>query len=569
MKVLLINEVCGTGSTGRICTDIAAELEEQGHEVKIAYGRDGNVPNQYKKYAVRVGTDIDVKLHALKTRLLDATGFGSITATKHFIDWMKDYNPDVIHLHNLHGYYINVEILFSYLRHCGKKIFWTLHDCWAYTGHSAYCDVIECTRWKEGCFNCPQMKVYPKSYIDKSKENWTKKKKLFTGIKEMTIVCPSEWLANQVRESFFKDYPIKVIHNGIDAKKFCKLENDFRKMYNLEKYFLILGMATVWSNLKGLHDFIKLAERLDVNSRIVLVGGITDEQKKTLPKNIVYLPNTESIKELSYIYSACDVVFNPMYCDSFGIVNFEDIVCGKPVISYNTEGCTGNIINYDSVVVEQGDIPSVLKQIELVKEKKIAASISNLEMVDREAMLEKQLDEYVGYWKLKNNKGLLGKMVLLSVATVWSDLKGLSDFIKLAVMLPDKVQIILIGKMSVIDEKKLPQNIIHIAKTENKDEIVNYYNASDLYVNLSYCDTYPTVNLEAAACGTPIITYEVGGSTESAKMFGGYCVEKGNINKIVAVIKSMTHKIATPLFDISDLDQRKSILEYVKCYNGL
>lgn len=177
----MINSVCGIRSTGRICTDLATALEARGHEVKIAYGRE-TVPEQFQKYAVRIGSDLDVKLHCIKARLLDASGFGSKQATEKFISWVKEWNPDVIHLHNIHGYYINIEVLFDYLRTCGKKIIWTLHDCWAFTGHTAYCDAIHCEKWKTGCGKCPQIGEYPKSYVDRSKRNWNRKKDLFSWV---------------------------------------------------------------------------------------------------------------------------------------------------------------------------------------------------------------------------------------------------------------------------------------------------------------------------------------------------------------------------------------------------
>ena len=205
MKVLMINVVCGIRSTGRICTDLATALEAQGHEVKIAYGRE-NVPEQFQKYAVRIGTDLDVKLHGLRARLLDGAGFGSKRATKKFIEWVKEYDPDVIHLHNIHGYYINVEVLFKYLKSCSKKIIWTLHDCWAFTGHSAYCDAVQCDRWKTGCYECPQISEYPRSVVDRSKLNWKKKREMFTGIPNMILVTPSQWLAGLVKESFLNKY---------------------------------------------------------------------------------------------------------------------------------------------------------------------------------------------------------------------------------------------------------------------------------------------------------------------------------------------------------------------------
>ena len=255
MKVLMINVVCGIRSTGRICTDLATELEKQGHEVKIAYGRE-QVPQQFRKYAVRIGSDFDVKLHGLKARVLDAAGLGSKRATEKFIKWVREYDPDVIHLHNIHGYYINIEVLFKYLKTCGKKIIWTLHDCWAFTGHSAYCDAIDCRKWKDGCRKCPQLKEYPKAIIDLSCINWKKKRALFTRISNMIIVTPSYWLEGYVKQSFLKEYPVKVIHNGIDTSQFYPMVNDFRKLYNLEDKYILLGVATSWDDMKGYSDFI-------------------------------------------------------------------------------------------------------------------------------------------------------------------------------------------------------------------------------------------------------------------------------------------------------------------------
>ena len=149
MKILMINVVCGIRSTGRICTDLAAEMEAQGHEVKIAYGRE-TVPEKYQKYAVRIGTDWDVKLHGLKSRLLDAHGLGSKKATKHFLDWAEEYKPDLLWLHNIHGYYINYELLFAWIkRRPDMEVKWTLHDCWAFTGHCSHFSFVKCYRWKD------------------------------------------------------------------------------------------------------------------------------------------------------------------------------------------------------------------------------------------------------------------------------------------------------------------------------------------------------------------------------------------------------------------------------------
>lgn len=357
MKVLMINVVCGIRSTGRICTDLATALEAQGHEVKIAYGRE-NVPEQFQKYAVRIGTDLDVKLHGVKARLLDGAGFGSKRATEKFIEWAKEYDPDVIHLHNIHGYYINVEVLFNYLKVCGKKIIWTLHDCWAFTGHTPYCDSVNCERWIRGCYECPLIKAYPSSFVDKSKQNWKKKKEIFTGVRGMMIITPSEWLAGLVKKSFLAEYPVKVINNGIDTSKFYHIESDFRKKNGLEGKLVLLGVATVFDDMKGYSDFLKLREMLGDEYRIVLVG-LTKEQIKNLPKGILGIERTSSIKELAEIYSAADLFLNLSYCENYPTVNIEAMSCGTPVLTYKTGGSPEIVEEYGGIVVEQGDIESV------------------------------------------------------------------------------------------------------------------------------------------------------------------------------------------------------------------
>lgn len=357
MRVLMINVVCGIRSTGRICTDLATALEAQGHEVKIAYGRE-NVPEQFQKYAVRIGTDFDVKRHGIRTRIADGAGFGSKRVTEKFIEWVKEYDPDVIHLHNIHGYYINIEVLFKYLKESGKKVIWTLHDCWAFTGHSAYCDAVQCDRWKIECYKCPQSSEYPKSVVDRSKRNWKKKRELFTGIANMTIVTPSYWLSNLVKESFLNNYEVQVIHNGIDTSQFRPLKNDFRKHYGLEEKRILLGVATVWNDMKGYSDFLKLSSMLD-DSYIIVLVGLSDDQLEELPDNILGIKRTASVKELAYIYSAADVFLNLSYCENYPTVNLESRACGTPVVTYNTGGSPESA-GSECVVVERGNLHEVV-----------------------------------------------------------------------------------------------------------------------------------------------------------------------------------------------------------------
>ena len=357
MKVLQINSVCGIRSTGRICTDLADVLLQDGHECKIAYGRE-SVPEKYGKIAVRIGNDLDAKMHALQSRIFDNAGFGSRQATEKFIEWVKEYNPDIIHLHNIHGYYINIEVLFNYLAESNKPVVWTLHDCWAFTGHCAYFSYVKCDKWKTGCFNCPQKKRYPSSLLwDASKQNWQKKKALFTSVKNMTLVTPSKWLANEVKKSFLSNYPMKVIANGIDLDVFKPTPSDFKEKNGLVGKKIILGVASSWSECKGLKDFIELSKILDEKYKIVLVG-LSGNQIKELPENVMAISRTNNVKELAEIYTAADIFFNPTYEDNFPTVNLEAQACGTPVITYRTGGSVESVPEEN--VVEQGLYKDVL-----------------------------------------------------------------------------------------------------------------------------------------------------------------------------------------------------------------
>ena len=331
MKVLFINVTCGVGSTGRICTDIADMLISEGHECKIAYGRK-TVPEKYKDIAYRIGSDFGVKVNGVKARLFDNEGFNARSATKKLIKWIKHYNPDVIHLHNLHGYYLNVKLLFDYLKTCGKKVVWTLHDCWSFTGHCTHFQVPHCDKWQTECGKCIRAKDYPKAIFSHAKRNFKRKKQIFCGVPNLTIVTPSKWLAKLVKQSFLKEYPVQVINNGIDLTVFKPTASDFRKKYGLQNKKVILGVANVWEKRKGFDDFLELAKLISDDYRIVLVG-VTDEQLKKLPPKVIGIKRTNSATELAQIYTAADVLFNPTYEDNYPTVNLEAQACGTPVIT--------------------------------------------------------------------------------------------------------------------------------------------------------------------------------------------------------------------------------------------
>jgi glycosyltransferase involved in cell wall biosynthesis len=365
MKVLLINSVCGIKSTGRICTDLAEVLESQGHQCKIAYGREA-VPEKYQRFAHRIGSDIAVKIDALKTRLFDNAGFNSVSVTKGFIKWIKEYNPDIIHLHNIHGYYINIKLLFKFLKEFGKPVVWTLHDCWSFTGHCVHFETIKCEKWKNGCNNCPKKRSYPKSMLfDFSKRNYFLKKDTFTSIENLTIITPSKWLADLVSKSFLGKYEIKVINNGIDLDVFKSLCSDFREKNNLENKKIILGVASAWGKGKGFYDFIKLSDMLDECYKIVLVG-VTEEQKKLLPSNILAIEKTNNVNELTQIYTTADVFVNATYVDTFPTVNLEAQACGTPVITYATGGSVESV--FENNVVPVVNLEAVCQKIKEIAE---------------------------------------------------------------------------------------------------------------------------------------------------------------------------------------------------------
>ena len=387
MKILQINVVCGIKSTGRITTDIATMAEEKGYDCKVAYGRE-TVPEFLQKYAVKIGTPFSNKCHAVFSRALALNGFGSKRATKKFLKWVDEYNPDVIHLHNIHGAYIHVGLLFDYLKKSNKKVVWTLHDCWAFTGRCAHFEYIGCGRWKDGCQRCPQKCNYHTVWINKAKRNFKWKKKAFTGVKDMTLVTPSKWLANLVKESFLKEYPVQVIPNGIDLTKFRPMESDLRDRYALQAKKIVLGVASAWGEKKGLQDFYRLGQLLGKEYQVVLVG-LTEEQRKTAPKEVLALPSTNSIEDLAKWYTAADVFVNCTYEDTYPTVNLEAQACGTPVLTYATGGSVESVPNEN--VVPQGDVQAMADRIQIAVAK---ATCLEKNCFDKKVYYEKYLQLY-------------------------------------------------------------------------------------------------------------------------------------------------------------------------------
>lgn len=358
MKVFQIN-ICPDLSTGNVMMGIAAKARERGVEcITASAPKSVDSPITH----ITIGNNLERKLHLALGKIIGCEFAFSYFSTCRLIKKIKKFNPDIIHLHNLHAYYLNLNVLFKYLKNSGKKIVWTLHDCWAFTGHCPYFDMIGCEKWKTVCYNCPQYKKYPKSIIDTSKYKYKIKNRLINSIKELIIVTPSQWLADLVKQSFLKEYPVKVINNGINLDVFRPTESNFRKKYNCEEKFILLGVAFGWGKRKGLDVFIGLSKRLDDRFQIVLVG--TDENvDKQLPDNIISIHRTQNQKELAEIYTAADLFVNPTREENYPTVNMEAIACGTPVLTFNTGGSPEILDETCGSVVAKNDIVSLYNEI--------------------------------------------------------------------------------------------------------------------------------------------------------------------------------------------------------------
>lgn len=351
MKVLQLNSVCGYGSTGRIATDLYEVLIADGHECCIVYGRG----DSHKRYnAFKIENRCGFYLHVLKTRLTDLHGLGSKAATQKLIKKIDHYQPDIIQLHNIHGYYVNIELLFNYLSKKRIPIVWLLHDQWSFSPHAANFDISKDKILPIKNQYKNQNLEYPKSFFDNSEKNYALKKRLFNSIENMTIVTPSNWLSDMTKKSFLKDYPVKLIHNGIDVEKFSPIKGNFREEHSLQSHKIILGVASVWDEKKGLEAFNYLADHLGDDYKIVLVG-IDDKEKNKLHEKIYPVRRTNNIEELAALYTTADVFVNPTLQDNFPTTNIESLACGTPVITYKTGGSPEAISHRTGIVVEKGN----------------------------------------------------------------------------------------------------------------------------------------------------------------------------------------------------------------------
>lgn len=368
MKIVEINTVNGTGSTGKIAVALYKLAKSNGHEPYIAYGR-GKSPENIQGF--KIGNIFDFGIHVLSNFFFGNSGFASKYVTKKFLKWLDIVEPDILHLHNLHGFYIHLELLFQYIKDHNIPVIMTLHDCWTFTGQCSHFDYAECYKWQTQCHSCAIYRSdYPYSlFKDNSIQNYKNKQKAFSNVPRMVIVTPSNWLANLVKQSYLKNYSVTTIYNGIDLNLFYprkSIDYLFNLFPDIISKKILLGVANVWTSKKGYDYFLKLANILDDSFHIVLIGVNKKQQKilcQSYSHKITAIAKTNNQSELADWYSTAYAFVNPTLEDTFPTTNLESLACGTPVITFNTGGSPECINETCGIVVEKGNINKLKEAI--------------------------------------------------------------------------------------------------------------------------------------------------------------------------------------------------------------
>ncbi len=395
LKVIHIN-AHGKYSTGNIATSV---IERVGNGSKIFHAYSYLGGESAKMYYSKFGWLMDV----LMTRLTGLDSIWSWNNTRKIIRDLKREKPDILHLHNLHGFYINYRALFKFIKKNNIKVVWTLHDCWSFTGHCPHFDYIGCDKWKTGCHNCPTYKEsYLKSwFFDRSKKGYNSKKKAFCGVKNLVIATPSEWLAGLAKQSFLKEYPVKVVNNGINTENFNICENVTFKDVIPEGKKVVLAVASSWDEMKGYSDVVEISRRLN-NDYIVVMVGVSEARKEALEgERIIAITKTENQKQLAELYSAAHIFINTTYQETFPTVNIEALCCGCPIVTYATGGSTETVNESNGAVVPKGDVDAMLEAIYDIQAKiydREGISRKAKELYTKENMIENYIDLYKGLY---------------------------------------------------------------------------------------------------------------------------------------------------------------------------
>lgn len=395
-KVLQINVTANWGSHGKIAELIGQKAISHGWESYIAYGRN---MNPSKSHLIKIGTKLDFYLHVLCTRLFGGHGLYSTAATRKLIKKIDEICPNVVHIHNIHGYYLNYKVLFEYLAAKQYTVIITMHDCWTFTGHCAHFAGKNCSKWKTCCCNCPSIKSYPSSIIDFPKRNFELKHRLYSTINNLTMVPVSNWIADFLPNSILKGAKVRTIHNGVDVDTFMpkKDADTIKDKYNIPKdKFMILGVANIWVAHRGLNEFYKVQKQLSDDFVTVLVG-MSEVQIKQLPQGFVGIKRTDSVSELASLYSAADVYMNPTWSDTFPTTNLEALACGTPVITFRTGGSPEAVDEKTGIVVKQGDVKGLITAVLNMKYTPLSSNDCRKraeELFDKDKCFEKYVELY-------------------------------------------------------------------------------------------------------------------------------------------------------------------------------
>lgn len=392
MRIVHINSMC-SGSTGKIMRELA-KLSGEKDEVYISYPLFDENKKGIEKNTLIIGSRIDGIVHHILGRVTGFADFYSYRSTKIFINKLKEIEPDIIHLHNLHNCYINLPLLFGYIKKSNISIVWTLHDCWAFTGQCVYYTDVKCEKWKQSCKECEQLNRYPKTYVDVTEKKFELKNILFKDIKSLVLVTPSLWLEEQVKSSFLREYPVLTINNGVDLSIFRPVTSCFKEKYGIVDKTVILGIAFKWDRRKGFDTFCELSKYIDKSKFQIVMVGVNEKQKRYLDKDVICIEKTSNLEELVNIYSDADVFFNPTREEVFGLVNIEALGCGIPVITFDVGGCKEIIDESCGKVLNERDIKKIILAFE-----EIIAEDRKEACIQRALQYEKN-KQYLEYMKL-------------------------------------------------------------------------------------------------------------------------------------------------------------------------
>lgn len=366
MRVLQINAVYGFSSTGRTTLELTNALIEQGHEAYVAYSNATITSHN----GYQIGGVLEKKIHGFLSRLFGNQGYYSTYSTTKLLEYIDTINPDIIHLRNLHDNYINVRKLMNYIAEHNIAVVVTLHDCWFFTGRCCYYTEDNCFKWKESCGSCPRLKKDNVSwFFDRSRKMLKDKEQWYSKINKFAVVGVSDWITYEARKSILKNaLLIKRIYNWIDLEVFKPQDTIvLRKKLGLEKTFVVLGVSQRWSQQKGLDVFIELANKVQDNTKIVLIGSIPNGT--ILPQNVICIGTTNSVAELAMYYSMADVFVNPSIQETFGKVTAEALASGTPAIVNNSTANPELIGTGCGYILENTDSTSILEAIKDIRTK--------------------------------------------------------------------------------------------------------------------------------------------------------------------------------------------------------